>query len=174
MPIMTSFKKHMTSQQGKRDKSDTFSDYDVFPNKEHCGVADLTPTGAAQHVRNGLHMRSRYFEKLGLKDSKQIYKQVLVRSTLWSRCYQSALALMYGFLGDKLDVASMNIEEAADNRMCTSESGLPCRCSVLENDIDLMAATFHQIFPEVLDKPEMSKVNRHISEVILLRVLNNN
>ena len=165
MSVMKLYKAHMATQQQKRKPEQTFAGYEVFPDHALCKHSQLTPVGAAQHVRNGLLFRGRYLKPLGLESKDDLYKHVMVRSSPWSRTYQSALALIYGFFGE-IDVALLNIESAKDCRLCRDTKETSCACPVLSgDDVDRMPATYRQGFSDVMDKEKVSQVSEHIAEV---------
>ena len=141
--FMRSFEEDMRNVAGQRLEQQKFRNFSTHPHKDHCGTADLTPLGAAQHVKNGKLFRERYLKDLQITAQNQ-YDKILVRSTNLPRCFQSALAFVYGFL-DGLSVSSLNMEMARDNRLCVDSGdadALSCSCKVIEAHVDAQAATY--------------------------------
>jgi hypothetical protein len=155
----------MLAQQ-LRTKEQTFSNWPLFPNKVQCKPSELTPVGAAQHVLNGMLMNERYIDNWGLFTVNDYINSVFVRSTAFSRTFQSSLAFMYGLLGNVLNVRNLNVELGVNNCLCFETQGsLPCSCPAIEPLIDTMAATFRQLYPEVMGKKETIQIINHFADV---------
>ena len=163
---MHSYHNHMQNLAGAREEKQTFHGYDTYPNHAICGTAALTPLGAAQHIKNGKLFKDRYTHALKIS-AKNMYESVLVRSTDWPRCFESALAFMYGFLSE-FSVSKLDVEMAKDNRMCLESKereSLPCHCEAIERDLDAQAATFLEGDDDVTRIQSRNKVSSRVAEV---------
>ena len=78
-----------TILQVKRTSGQSFFNWDLFPNREVCTPALLTPEGAVQQIKLGEHMREAYLEKWKLLPSETAWDKIkvvdLYRSYLLSR-----------------------------------------------------------------------------------------
>lgn len=170
VPHMKNYLEFMKSQK-LRTLEQTFAEWPLYPNKERCEPGELTPTGAAQHVQNGLMMKQRYIENLGLLKGGNILDKILVRSTFYSRTYQSAMALLYGLLGDNLDIHKLELEKAFNSGLCYEKAGhLPCDCPYVSRYADSMSTTYRQLHPEVMAKRKTMKVIDHFADVFNIPV----
>ena len=152
-------------EDGGRTSKQTFHAYNLFPNTDSCQSAQLTPVGAAQHLRNGQFLRKMYLDEWKLIDESEKWEQLMVRSTTKSRTFQSAVALMNGLVGD-LDLTRMQLEEALNNSMCTERSGVPCGCSSIDEYIDVFSCIYHQLSPHVMAQSELQKSYAQIGDVL--------
>jgi hypothetical protein len=92
------FVKDLREQQDHRRRDDPFKGFPVYPMVKQCDNAQLTSYGVAQHLGLGKFLGEIYNKKLGLlKENFKPY-QINLRSTKYTRTYQSALAFLYGFL----------------------------------------------------------------------------
>ncbi len=169
VPAMQKYKETMEAAAsiGGRKPRQTYRKYDIYPNKKDCAGSHLTPEGAAQHVKNGLFLSERYLSRWNLLDrsNRDIWDQVLIRCTTWSRTFQSAMALMFGFLPE-FEITKMNIESAEDNSMCTKNSPLPCRCASIKDYYDVFSNNWRQRSPHVMTKAKLKTAYVNIAEVL--------
>ena len=166
-PEMKEYKAFMMRETklSKRAPDKPFSNWKLLPDQDWCSPGDLTPTGATQHVKNGLLMRKRYINNFNLFNANEdLHSQVLLRSTLWSRTFQSGLALLFGFLQD-YNVTKLNIE-TTDASLChETSSDLSCDCPFTARQRDEMSATYHQIYPEVMNNIRTRSALKHYAEI---------
>lgn len=139
-----------TDYHKSNPKTSAFHEIDLYPRNAKCTTGELTPIGATQHVRNGQFLQKRYIDALGLFTSDmKLEDQLLVRSTTWSRTFQSAVALLYGFL-PQFDMSQLAFETADGNPMCNANSVVSCNCLSIERFKDTMASTQGQFTPRVM------------------------
>ncbi|XP_060069331.1 2-phosphoxylose phosphatase 1-like isoform X2 [Ylistrum balloti] len=110
-------------------KSD-FRNWELYPNKEFCDGAQLTPLGALQHLKIGQFLQEKYFSKVFKGNFS--YTDIHIKSTEYSRTFQSAVALLYGFLPD-FDLQKIQMHLSPDLLFCSSDiTGLTCRCPLAQ------------------------------------------
>ena len=99
----------------------------LFPNHKYCEGAQLTGTGTIQQILNGEFLQQVYMSQWGLF-SPHGY-DVLVKSTDYSRTYQSAVALLFGLL-PKLDMSKMKIHVVPNTQLCSTQflNSPMCKC----------------------------------------------
>ena len=167
VPEMAMYENFMRAETAKppRRQDQSFSNWELFPDEDWCSPGELTPTGAMQHVKNGLLMRKRYVDNFNLfSKNKDVHSQILVRSTLWSRTYQSALALLFGLLKN-FNVTQLHIE-TCDPSLCHEKyTDLPCNCPLVAPYMDIMSATYRQLHPDVMSISRSKNVIKHYAEV---------
>ncbi len=66
--------------QVKRTSDQTFHDWDLVPSRDSCSTSQLTPEGAAQHVKLGESMRGKYLEQWRLLPTESAWDQIKVRN----------------------------------------------------------------------------------------------
>ena len=164
---MDAYHKLMQKLAGQKGRlsHQSFHAYNLYPNSETCKVAQLTPQGAAQHLKNGQHMSRAYLDQWHLLVNSTKWDQIKVRSTTKSRTFQSALALLVGFLGD-LDLQKLQLEEAFNNSMCAASTGYSCTCLQTEELIDLFSSTYHQLSPHMMAQARVQKAYSHLAKVL--------
>lgn len=122
-----------------------FRNWEVYPNKDVCDGAQLTPLGAYQHLKIGEFLQKKYFSKLF--KGNFAYSDIHIRSTGYSRSFQSAIALVFGFLPD-FNLQKIQVNLSPDLLFCSSElTGLTCRCPVaysLKQKADTVAGGFNR------------------------------
>jgi hypothetical protein len=153
------------AEQGGRTSQQTFHAYNLFPNTDVCKLAQLTPVGAAQHLKNGQFLRKIYLEQWKLLDDSQKWQQLMVRSTTKSRTFQSALALITGLVGE-VDLINMQLEEALNNSMCVENTGYPCGCSSIDEYIDMFSCIYHQLSPHLMAQGKIQSSYTQLAKVL--------
>lgn len=103
--------------------------FNFYPRTKQCNGAQLTGLGALQHHRLGSHLNTVYIMKNHLLGSDMPnLSQLYVRTTEYSRTFQSAAALLHGML-PKSDLSQMNLEAVQNVNLCSGKhSGMPCSC----------------------------------------------
>lgn len=101
----------------------------LYPRSARCEGAQLTAQGVLQHLHNGQHLQTAYRRWLFGKEDP--HSKIVVRSTDYSRTYQSSLAFMFGFLAElnfhRLKVRFNNMINFCSSRV----TSLNCDCRVL-------------------------------------------
>ncbi|ELT92533.1 hypothetical protein CAPTEDRAFT_92537 [Capitella teleta] len=116
-----------TSLPKKRPKS-YLNRHNFYPDTKVCNGAMLTDLGALQHLSLGRHLHKKYIVKLRLLQTNNTKEQLYVRSTDYSRTFQSALALVHG-LQPGFDLSELNLDIVQSTHMCShTSSDLPCKC----------------------------------------------
>lgn len=164
---MDSYHKQMQKLAGQQGhlSHQSFHAYNLYPNSDTCKVAQLTPQGAAQHLKNGQYLKATYLDQWHLLVNSKKWDQIMVRSTTKSRTFQSALALLMGFLGE-LDLQQLQLEEALNNSMCAASTGYSCICLATEELIDLFSSTYHQLSPHMLAQAKIQQAYSHLAKVL--------
>jgi hypothetical protein len=150
-------------------KTSAFHDFDLYPHSAVCAPGQLTPIGASQHVHNGAFLKKRYVNALGLFGNDADVKledRVLIRSTPILRTFQSAAALLFGFLPE-FDMSKLSFEMVSECRLChESSAGVACDCPSIVSDMDGMAAAQHQFTPAVMAAKRTRATYEQISDVL--------
>lgn len=108
--------------------------YGLYPKEKTCMGAQLTGTGAAQHLRNGINLKRIYIDKHRLLQSNFNASELHIRTTPYSRTYQSAIAFLYGFL-PKFDFHKLRVFTGDPPNFCASAKnksrggGSSCGCA---------------------------------------------
>ncbi|XP_052760141.1 2-phosphoxylose phosphatase 1-like isoform X2 [Mya arenaria] len=128
-PKIRYFPQYMDKMAGTQRSRSHFNNWSLYPNKAKCGPSELTSRGALQHIRNGQHLFKKYIARHGLISLKENYSsQVIVKSTAYSRTYQSANAFLYGFL-PQYNVSILGIQYSQSLEFCSSNPLSPGMCS---------------------------------------------
>ena len=110
--------------------------YGLYPKERTCMGAQLTGLGAAQHLSNGINLKRTYNDKHQLLQPSFNASEIHIRTTSYSRTYQSAVAFLYGFL-PKFDFSKLKIFTEDPPNFCTSTKnksrGHSCRCSAVND-----------------------------------------
>ena len=157
----------MKSQSAHTHAEHPLYGYQLYPNQKYCEVNNLSPIGAAQHIRNGIFLRSVYIDNWKMfKLTKSFNQQILMRSTEWSRCVQSGLAFMYGFI-PQFDLTDLQIERAASNNMCIDGTTVPmCNCMAVEKYKDTMSINFDQTSRAFLGQHHVHELRQEIADIL--------
>ncbi|XP_069111295.1 2-phosphoxylose phosphatase 1-like [Argopecten irradians] len=127
---LTSYLNNLQKTETNFHPQSDFRNWELYPNKNICDGAQLTPIGAHQHLNIGEFLQEKYFTKL-FKDSFS-YEDIHIRSTEYSRTFQSAIAFLYGFLPD-FDLQKIQVHLSPDLLFCSPEiTGLTCRCPLAQ------------------------------------------
>ena len=84
--------------QVKRTSGQSFFNWDLFPNREVCTPALLTPEGAVQQIKLGEHMREAYLEKWKLLPSETAWDKIKVVTLLGESKFLFRFRLFIQFL----------------------------------------------------------------------------
>ena len=105
--------------------------FGLYPRNKKCEGAQLTPKGVLQHLKNGEYLRKIYVKKLRLFAREDIYSKIVVRTTDYTRTYQSALAFAYGFIPD-FDYFKLKIKFSRLINFCSRQlTQFRCECKSL-------------------------------------------
>ena len=127
VPQLRSFLSDMEMQKDKQPVRSDFANWALYPQHSECSSSQLTGAGATQHLLNGLALKAKYLNKWNLFGTHfSPSTQLDLRSTLISRTYQSAIALLYTFL-PRFNISELDIH-AARNSMFCSPSVVPGAC----------------------------------------------
>ena len=107
--------------------------FGLYPKEKTCMGAQLTGLGAVQHLQNGYVHKKAYMDKHGLLKHNFNSSQILVKSTGYSRTFQSAVAFLYGFL-PKFDINQLKISTTDPPNFCFAgqNKGSSCICPAVE------------------------------------------
>lgn len=111
----------------QRHKESDFKNWDLYPDEEYCAASQLTSNGINQQILNGEHLGFKFFRKWELLSANFSSDQILVKSTEYSRTFQSAIAFMYGFLPE-FDLKKIIIKKSPNLYFCNKSRGLVCFC----------------------------------------------
>jgi len=110
----------------------TLRRFGVYPHSNMCVGAQMTGTGALQHLLSGSFLHEVYLKKWGLISAENLSKEIHIRSTEYTRTYQSAMAFLYGLLQDVEKVEGVPIHLSPYINFCSSSlTGLPCNCPMV-------------------------------------------
>lgn len=127
IPELRSFLSDMELQREKQPVRSDFASWALYPQHSECGSSQLTGVGAAQHLLNGLALKAKYVHKWNLFGARfSPSTQLNLHSTLISRTYQSAMALLYSFL-PRFNVSELDIRAAKNSVFC-SPVVVPAAC----------------------------------------------
>lgn len=105
--------------------------YGLYPKEKTCMGAQLTGIGAAQHLSNGINLKRIYIDKHQLLQPNFNASEIHIRTTSYSRTYQSAIAFLFGFL-PKFDFSKLKIFTGDPPNFCASTKnrsrGYSCSC----------------------------------------------
>ncbi len=107
--------------------------FGLYPKERTCMGAQLTGLGAVQHLQNGYVHKMAYIDMHGLLKHNFNTSQILVKSTPYSRTFQSAVAFLYGFL-PKFDINQVKISTGDPPNFCLTGKNKvsSCNCTALE------------------------------------------
>ena len=85
--------------------------------------------------------------------------QVLVRATMSSRTFQSAVAFMHGF-APEVDMSRLSAVEMADNNtLCMIQTGHQCACTAVRSGfLSTFSVTFGQRSSVIRDRPTVHRI----------------
>ncbi|XP_046559160.1 2-phosphoxylose phosphatase 1-like [Haliotis rubra] len=130
IPNFDKFVSTMQYYQTRLHPGNTFP-FHLYPRSQTCDSSELTGQGSLQHLLTGWHLHERYVQKWRLFSEPFSPSQVYVKSTGYSRTYQSAIALLYTFL-PALNLTDLNIFRSDNLFFCSEKSfGHSCSCPVL-------------------------------------------
>lgn len=139
--------------------------YNLYPNQSVCDPGDLTPEGVVQHIRNGLNFKKVYADKWKLYKG-QMEKEIILYSTNKKRTFQSAIALISGFIPD-LDISLLNIEVADNSDMCIdSHISFPCECPLISQFRETQSHNIQQNHLEFFYNEGVSSALKSISKAM--------
>lgn len=149
---------------GGRQPNQTFYGMDLHPMQEWCNLGHLTPVGAVQHLVTGNHLREAYLDGHHLLSLQNPHDEVLVKSTKYSRNFQSAMALMHGFLPE-VPPSKLKIEKVNNVSFCGEHSGHPCSCEAADKFKDIFPARHKQLSANLRGQTMVKPVYQHMAEV---------
>uniref|UniRef100_X2BBC3 2-phosphoxylose phosphatase 1 n=1 Tax=Capitella teleta TaxID=283909 RepID=X2BBC3_CAPTE len=152
-------------RKGGRLPDQTFHGYDIYPDREFCSPGWLTPEGAVQHILHGQLFKQKYLLKHKLLNMQDFEDSLFVRTTDYPRTFQSAMALLFGFLS-KFEIEKLKIEKADNNTMCSKDTGHPCTCPMVVPFIDTMSATYKSLRPELRQSSIGKDLYSHLAQVL--------
>lgn len=130
-----------------------FRRFGLFPNSENCYGAQLTVHGTLQMLSLGQFFRSRYLGddgdgggRLMSEEDAKAGSKVYVRTTEYTRTFQSAMAFVFGFL-ETPDLGSIEVETSKNLFLCPDapdRRNLTCNCPAankLSKSIEAAAAS---------------------------------
>ncbi|KAK7094167.1 2-phosphoxylose phosphatase 1-like [Littorina saxatilis] len=130
IPDLSNFLSDMDEQKNKQPPRSEFANWALYPQHKECSSSQLTGTGALQHLLNGLALKEKYIEQWDLFHPHfSPADQLDIRSTLISRTYQSAMALLYAFL-PRFDLSELDVRVSKNSMFCSSNVPPAC-CSNL-------------------------------------------
>jgi hypothetical protein len=166
-PVLGDYRNIMEDniRKGGRSEEQTFHGFDLYPNREFCTPGLLTPEGAVQHILHGQLFKQKYLLKHNLLNMQDFEDTLFVRTTDYPRAFQSAMALLFGFL-PKFEIEKLKIEKADNNTMCTGDTGHPCTCPMVAPFIDTMSATHRVKRPEIRQTPLGRELYSHLASIL--------
>ena len=99
--------------QVKRTSGQSFFNWDLFPNREVCTPALLTPEGAVQQIKLGEHMREAYLEKWKLLPSETAWDKIKVLTLLGEGNFCSVSAFSSSFYHCDLEILRAHLYQAS-------------------------------------------------------------
>lgn len=119
VPQLRGFLADMEAQRDRQPARSDFAHWALYPQHSECSSSQLTGVGAVQHLLNGLALREKYVKGRGLFGPRfSPSTQLDLRSTLISRTYQSAVALLYAFL-PRFNLTELDIHAARNSMFCS-------------------------------------------------------
>lgn len=111
-----------------------FRRFGLYPNSDNCYGAQLTAHGSLQMLRLGQYFRSRYVggsDALLAETEVDPTSKVYVRTTEYSRTFQSAAAFLFGLLSPTAtEFSSLQIDVTKSLFLCSESPSwnLTCNC----------------------------------------------
>ncbi|ESO91440.1 hypothetical protein LOTGIDRAFT_105832, partial [Lottia gigantea] len=131
-PRLTDFIDTMQINTGKQNIGSQFESWALYPNRQICDNSFLTPSGSLQHILNGVHLNEKYVKKLNLFNGEFTPDKVKIKVTEYSRTYQSAVALLYGFL-PHFNLTQLDIQLSRGVLFCSTKTvGSVCSCPAIQ------------------------------------------
>ena len=130
-PQLSDFRSHIVKQGQRKGKytGPGFKGWELYPRSVKCQPSQLTPIGVAQHINNGKYLRGKYFTDL-FPDGFG-YDLIHVMSTGFTRTFQSAISLLFGFV-ENLQVSKIPFTKSIhhSNFICNSQfsNNTACGC----------------------------------------------
>nr|KAG5700208.1 hypothetical protein BaRGS_011051 [Batillaria attramentaria] len=130
-PEFRRFMYDMAIAKDKQAPGSYFAKWALYPQHKDCGNSQLTGRGALQHLHNGLALKEKYVKKWNLFGDKfSPATQLKLRSTQYSRTYQSAVSFLYAFL-PHFDITQLDIQASADTVFCHAKYVPQACCNAL-------------------------------------------
>lgn len=137
-PEVQNFISDMQASKGKQHPGSEFMDWSLFPQHSLCGNSQLTGTGALQHLYNGLILKEKYVKRANLfGETFHPSQQLQLKSTQYSRTYQSLIAFLYAFL-PHFNLTQLDIQGAHSNVFCDPQF-VPKSCCLVLSQLKGMA-----------------------------------
>ncbi|KAL3861741.1 hypothetical protein ACJMK2_007774 [Sinanodonta woodiana] len=158
----------MHKYYGAQTKSKRFQNWSLFPERPLCDSGSLlTGVGALQHLKNGYFLSQKYMNHSTLFDqNKSIIAQVYVRTTEYSRTYQSMIAFMYGFLPE-FDLTLLNFEPSDNLRFCSAQKAKIAACTCKEKDRLKSKDNFSHLFHT--NNTEYGNIQAELAEIFKIK-----
>ncbi|GAB1598370.1 2-phosphoxylose phosphatase 1-like [Argonauta hians] len=130
-PYLEGYLPTMMASQGKQHPASGFKNWALYPNHHICDGSQLTGLGVLQHLQIGEFLKDTYVHRWRLFGNTYNARKVFIRSTEYSRTYQSAIAFLYGFL-PHFNLTELLIERSSNLLMCSERHfGSSCHCPVI-------------------------------------------
>ena len=127
-PVVTSYLTTMKMTWSKIRPDSQAYRFGLYPHSRFCEGAQMTGLGAIQHIKNGQFLNQAYIGKWNLLSMEYLPDELQVISTEYTRTYQSAIALLFGFL-PAFDLARIPISLTRTVTFCSHKlTGFSCDC----------------------------------------------
>ena len=132
------FIKSMDKLVAAQNRPSHYREFDLYPDSKHCGIAQLTARGVLQMISLGEQLRARYVgEGLLFQGKTNVAKKLYVRTTNYERTFQSAMAVMHGFL-PSISMSSVSMDVTKNLYHCSElYSNLSCSCPMAFQPLSL-------------------------------------
>lgn len=140
-----------------------FHGFPMLPsNSRDCKLGQLTTLGVGQLLKIGLVLRNAYYHRLNLANSTLTSKDVIVFSTRYRRTVQSAVALLYAFIGNEnfQNLAKISLKESQSYAFCYSD----CACAAADKYSKINSK---EITNHLKSHPAVSDLIKQASSIIL-------
>lgn len=118
--ILAQFAASMDKFLRNQSHESVFRRFGVYPNTAACYGAQLTVSGALQMIKLGRHLRLKYPSLA--REARVGRLKADMKSTEYPRTFQSAVALLYGFAGGRMDLFQRTKVRVVKNIYFCSES----------------------------------------------------
>ena len=127
-PRLASYIPTMIAYRRRENPKSSFKSWSLYPTRTFCEGAQLTGFGAHQQLVSGDYLHNKYIQKWQLFGEEFSPDQLLVKSTEYSRTYQSIIAFLFGIL-PRFNLTELHIERFQSTVFCSEkETGIKCYC----------------------------------------------